>query len=176
MVKQAESKAEGAAMQQGGCICGAVRYETEGAPLRVTICHCRFCQRATGTAYMVEPIFPRKDLRITRGSPATYEHRSEGSGKLVQAHFCARCGTKLFLTFERFAEVCGVYAGTFDDPDWFEIGPDNAKHIFIDVARHGTVLPPGLPAFGAHAIARDGTPLEPTVSDQPRILGRRARS
>ena len=164
------------AVHEGGCICGAVRYETEGDPLRVTICHCRWCQRATGAAYMVEPIFRREDLRVTKGSPATYQHRSEGSGKLVHVHFCAACGTKLYLTFERFAENCGVYAGTFDDPGWFEIGPDNAKHIFIDVARHETILPPNVPAFGAHAIANDGTPLEPVVSDRPRVVGRRGKS
>ena len=58
------------AVHEGGCICGAVRYETEGDPLRVTICHCRWCQRATGAAYMVEPIFRREDLRVTKGSSA----------------------------------------------------------------------------------------------------------
>ncbi len=164
------------AVHEGGCICGAVRYETEGDPLRVTICHCKWCQRATGAAYMVEPIFRREHLRVVKGSPATYQHRSEGSGKLVHVHFCPACGTKLYLTFERFAENCGVYAGTFDNPGWFEIGPDNAKHIFVDVARHETILPPDVPAFGAHAIASDGTPLEPVVSDQPRVVGRRGRS
>jgi hypothetical protein len=128
-------------VHEGGCVGGAVKYETLGNPLRVAICHCRFCQRATGSAYMVEPIFRRDDLRVTKGSPATYHHRSEGSGKLVHVHFCAACGTKLHRTFERFAEICGVYAGTFDDPNWFEIGPENAKHIFIEVARQDTILP-----------------------------------
>ncbi|ANY82852.1 hypothetical protein BB934_31975 (plasmid) [Microvirga ossetica] len=37
------------------------------------------------------------------------------------------------MTFERFAEVCGLYAGTFDDPNWFDIKPESSKHIFIDV-------------------------------------------
>ena len=83
-------------IHEGGCICGATSYETLGDPLRVTICHCRFCQRATGSAYMVEPIFRCEDLRVTKGSPATYQHRSQGSGKLVHVHFCAACGTKLY--------------------------------------------------------------------------------
>ena len=154
------------AVHEGGCICGAVRYETEGDPLRVTICHCRFCQRATGGAYMVEPIFRREDLRVTKGRPAIYNHRSEGSGLLVDIHFCAACGTKLYLTFERFAESCGVYAGTFDDPNWFEISRENAKHIFIDPARPETILPAGIPLFREHAIRNDGTPLESVVLDQ----------
>src|SRR4051812_8764481 len=114
---------------EGGCLCGELRYNVSGLPTRVTICHCRFCQRATGSAYMVEPIFPLADLRITRGVPSVYSIRSEGSGKVVSVHFCQVCGTKLYLSFERFPDACGVYAGTFDDPNWFDIRPDNSKHI-----------------------------------------------
>src|SRR5689334_7856493 len=55
----------------GGCLCGALRFATRGNPLRVTICHCKFCQRATGSAYMVEPIFEKTSLEITSGTPAT---------------------------------------------------------------------------------------------------------
>jgi len=161
------------AMNQGGCICGAVRYGMLAPPLRVTICHCRFCQRATGSAYMVEPVFRLEDFRLMRGSPATYGHRSEGSGKMVTIHFCATCGTKLYLSFERFAEVCGVYAGTFDDPNWFEISPDNAKHIFLDVARHDTVIPSGINTYQQHASRNDGAPVEPLVFDAPRVIGAR---
>ena len=163
-------------VHEGGCVCGAVRYETRGDPLRVTVCHCKFCQRATGSAYMVEPIFRLGDLRVTRGSPATHHHRSGGSGKFVHIHFCAACGTKLYLTFERFAETCGVYAGTFDDPDWFEIGPENSKHIFIEAARPDTILPPGVPAFGEHAIRNDGMPSRPVVFDRPHVAGRRGKT
>jgi hypothetical protein len=83
---------------------------------------------------MVEPIFRTEDLRVTQGTPTIYQLRSDGSGKLVDVHFCAVCGTKLYLTFERFSETCGVYAGTFDNPNWFSISPDNARHIFIEAA------------------------------------------
>lgn len=154
----------------GGCLCGAIRYEACADPLRVTICHCRFCQRATGSAYMVEPIFRSHDLQITRGAPSIYELRSAGSGKTVWVHFCPACGTKLYLTFERFPEVCGVYAGTFDDPNWFEITPDSAKHIFTDAARHDTILPPGISVFGQHAITNEGAPCEPVVLAKPRAV------
>ena len=159
-------------LHEGGCLCGAVRYETSADPLRVTTCHCRFCQRATGSAYMVEPIFRLADLRVTRGVPSTYDHRSEGSGKLVHVHFCGACGTKLYMTFERFATSCGVYAGTFDDPNWFEISDATSKHIFIGVARHETILPPGIPAFHRHAMTNDGAPEEPVVFGEARGVGR----
>jgi hypothetical protein len=156
----------------GGCICGSVRYQTLTDPLRVTVCHCRFCQRATGSAYMVEPIFRLEDLQVTSGSPAVYDVRSAGSGKLVHIHFCQKCGTKLYLTFERFAETCGVYAGTFDDPNWIAVDADTSRHIYVDVARHDTILPAGVNLFRQHALLNDGTPLEPMTLGEP-TAGRR---
>jgi hypothetical protein len=66
-----------------------------------------------------------------------------------------------------------VYAGTFDDFDRFEVRLDNSKHISIEAARHGTILPPGVPAFTGHAIRNDGSPREPAVFDRPRAVGRR---
>ena len=49
---------------EGGCLCGAVRFATLGEPSRVTVCHCRFCQKATGSAYLVEPIFDADKLVV----------------------------------------------------------------------------------------------------------------
>lgn len=147
----------------GGCLCGNIRYATRGDPLRVTICHCRYCQRATGSAYMVEPIFDAAALTVLAGEPKVYTQRSAGSGQAVHLHFCPDCGTRLWLSFERFPGAVGVYAGTFDDPCWFEIGPGNAKHIFLGVARGDTVVPPGVPTFAGHAMTAEGAPLEATV-------------
>ncbi|MDH3232313.1 MAG: GFA family protein [Alphaproteobacteria bacterium] len=147
-----------------------MRYQVSAEPVRVTICHCRFCQRATGSAYFVEPIFGRKDFAIIAGATRQYDHRSEGSGKLVFVNFCPDCGTKIFLGFERFPDVVGVYAGTFDEPTWFEQRADNSKHIFLDMARQGTIVPPGIDTFAQHATENDGTPIEPTVFEQPHVI------
>ena len=51
-------------VHQGGCLCGEVRYRTTAKPVRITICHCTFCQRLTGSAYLVEPIFKREDVEF----------------------------------------------------------------------------------------------------------------
>lgn len=151
----------------GGCLCGGVRYATRSDPVRVTYCHCRFCQRATGGAYLVEPIFQRANFGVTSGVPTQFAHVSEGSGKLVTINFCARCGTKLFLEFERYPDLIGVYGGTFDDPDWFPRDPGNSKHIFLDVAQRGTVIPAGIDTFRQHATETDGTPIEPQAYEAP---------
>jgi len=155
---------------EGGCLCGHIRYSVKTEPMRVTICHCRFCQRATGSAFLVEPIFGKSDFSLTAGEPTIYQHRSEGSGKIVNVHFCARCGTKLFLSFERFSEVVGVYGGTFDDPDWFERSARNSRHIFLSVAQRGTVIPAGIDCYDQHTTTNDGQPIKSTVFIEPREI------
>lgn len=150
----------------GGCLCGALRYEVTDAPSWVTICHCHFCQRATGAQGMVEPIFDLEAFRITTGAPKRYAHVSGGSGKAVHVHFCADCGTKTHLTFDRWTDILGVYAGTFDDPGWFDLTLDNSKHIFLDCAARGTLVPAGARAFAQHSRALDGTPRAPRILDE----------
>ncbi len=156
---------------EGGCLCGAVRYAAKAQPIRVTFCHCKFCQRATGSAYFVEPVFQRGDFEVTQGAPKTYDHRSEGSGKVLTINFCATCGTKLFLDLERFSDVVGVYGGTFDDPNWFERAPAISKHIFLDSAQHGTVVPAGINTFRQYSMSQDGTPVEPVVFAEACLIG-----
>ncbi len=158
-------------LAQGGCLCGSIRYGVTSAPSRVTVCHCKFCQRATGSAYLVEPIFAASDFAILKGKPKKYAHVSTGSGKTVFVHFCETCGTKLNLTFERFGDVVGVYGGTFDDPNWFDLNPHNSKQIFLSVARHGTIIPPGIDTFAEHATDNDGTPIAPEVYSSPHTIG-----
>jgi hypothetical protein len=158
-------------LNYGGCLCGAIRYATSADPVRVTYCHCKFCQRATGSAYMVEPIFLKPGLEIISGKPATYTLASEGSGKRVTINFCSTCGTKLFLAFERFPVALGVYAGTFDNPNWFARIPKLSKHIFLASAQNGTVIPPGINTYLEHEILNDGTPTAPVTFDQPHTIG-----
>ncbi len=156
---------------EGGCLCGAIRYAVKSQPMRVTICHCRFCQRATGSAFLVEPIFGKSDFAVISGEPKVYRQRSEGSGKMVDVHFCRDCGTKLFLTFERFPDAVGAYGGTFDDPNWFERSAAKTRHIFVGVAQRGTIIPAGIKYFEAHAMTNNGDPVEPRVFDEPHVIG-----
>jgi hypothetical protein len=147
----------------GGCLCGDVRYKATAAPLRVTVCHCTFCQRFTGSAFLVEPIFRKEHVVLTGLLPKTYDHRSDGSHKRVTLNFCGRCGTSLYLEFERFPDFLGVCAGTFDDPNWFDRGPDTCRHIFTRSAQQGVVLPAGFETYLEHWVRLDGTPNKPTI-------------
>lgn len=157
-------------VHEGGCLCGNVRYTTTANPVRVTICFRHFCQRATGSTGMVEPIFARDVFMISFGKATRFELPSAGSGKRITVHFCATCGSKLCLEFERFPDVIGVYAGTFDDPNWFERSPATTKYNFLEAAQKGTVVPAGFNTFQEHALLNDGTPVTPTVFDRLHIV------
>lgn len=159
--------------QEGRCLCKSVAYAAKAPPVRVTICYCRFCQVATGGPGMVEPIFDETAIRFTQGEPKTFDLRSWGSGKRITVHFCPTCATKLWLTFERWTGVVGVYAGTFDDPNWFDRWGENTKCIFLAAAQDGTVVPPGVKAFAEHAQTNAGEPCEPVVFEAPHIIRRR---
>ena len=120
---------------------------------------------------MVEAILPKDSLRLLRGAPSVYEHRSAGSGKLILVHFCQACGTKLYNLFERYPENAGIYAGTFDNPGWFEHSPRNCRHIFIGQARPGTVIPAGFNVFREGAVDNAGEPVRPFVFDAHYLVG-----
>ena len=130
-------------VHEGGCLCGGVRYRTTANPMRVTVCHCTFCQKLTGSAYLVEPIFRRKDVALTGAAPKTYDHCSDTSHKRVTINFCERCGTTVYLDLGRFPDILGLCAGTFDDPNWFDRNPSTCRHIFTRSAQDGVVLPAG---------------------------------
>lgn len=159
--------------QTGGCLCRAIRYTVTAEPIRVTICHCTFCQKITGSAYLVEPIFKREDVRFSGTQPVAFAHRSEGSGMMVTVNFCATCGTSLCLDLERFPDVMGLFGGTFDDPNWFDRASKNCRHIFTRSAQDGVVLPVGVDTFSEHAFTIDGTPNKPRVLDYPMMVSRK---
>lgn len=132
-------------------------------PVRVTICHCTFCQKLTGSAFLVEPIFKKGDVVFSGAAPRRYGHRSDTSNKQVGVNFCSQCGTNLFLDFERFPDVLGLCGGTFDDPNWFERDTDKCRHIFTRSAQTGVLLPPGVATYTEHALQLDGASNTPLV-------------
>jgi len=105
-------------MMSGGCLCGAVRYETRAEPAWTVICYCRDCQRASGSGYVPVIGVRRADLAIT-GETRSFEVSSASGGPATR-HFCPRCGSLIFGGVEGPAdETMSVYAGTLDDPSTF---------------------------------------------------------
>jgi len=79
----------------GQCHCGAIAYEAEIDPARVSVCHCTDCQRLSGSAYRVSAGAPRATFRLLRGTPKIYVKTADSGNK--RAHgFCAECGSPIY--------------------------------------------------------------------------------
>ena len=103
---------------EGGCVCGAVRYETQGDPMRVSVCHCTWCQRRTGSAFAVEPVFQMEQVVVSGPPLSRYRHISDSSGRWLELAFCPTCVTNIGFVTERAPDLQFIDAGTFDDPTW----------------------------------------------------------
>ena len=77
---------------KGGCLCGGVRYVCQEAPQMTGICHCRDCQRNSGSAFATLLIFKKDTVDVTGLSLSTYAHNG-GSGQKVYRSFCRECGS-----------------------------------------------------------------------------------
>ena len=118
----------------GGCLCGAVRYEGNAEPVFTGICHCRNCQRATGSAFASVIGVPADALKIT-GTPKTFRDTGD-SGKALLRRFCPECGSTLFDEAEAMPGVVMVLTGTLDDTSWIK----PAVEIFCDSAQPWVAL------------------------------------
>src|ERR1700720_1513030 len=95
----------------GGCQCGAVRFALSAAPVKVSICHCRMCQKAAGAPFASLSAVERSDFASNRGKPEAFR-----SSSIAECDFCAACGTP--LSFRRIdGPRIEIMTGTFDRPD-----------------------------------------------------------
>ncbi len=95
----------------GGCQCGAVRYQTSGAPLALYACHCRHCQKQSSSAFGMSVWFKRADIKFT--GDLKFYNTAGDSGREKTCAFCGKCGTRLY--HDSGADFLSVKAGTLDD-------------------------------------------------------------
>jgi hypothetical protein len=95
----------------GGCLCGAVRYEINGAVSNPCFCHCTSCRRATGAPMVPWGTFAREAVRIVHGRLSEFRSSAQ-----VARGFCAHCGTSLTYRHEARAGEIDVTLSTLDDP------------------------------------------------------------
>jgi hypothetical protein len=126
----------------GGCACGAIRYECTAEPLYMGNCHCRDCQRATGSAYFPAVGMTTTAFRLITGTPAVYEKPAD-SGHTMRRMFCVQCGSPVFLTNSARSNLVVLYAGSVDDPSW--IRP--TRDIYTASAQPWDHLDPTLSKF-----------------------------
>lgn len=130
---------------EGGCSCGAVRYRLTLSPMLVHCCHCRWCQRETGTAFALNALFERDRLELLQGEPETVAVPSE-SGKGQRIVRCPHCRIALWSHYPGGGDaVAFVRVGTLDQPQ--RTPPD--VHIYTASKQPWVQLPEGVPAFEA---------------------------
>jgi hypothetical protein len=120
-----------------------VRYRVRAEPQIGLVCHCRFCQRRTGSAFAVIGYFNEQDVEFIQGTLTLHEHRSDETGRWLRMEFCPSCGTTVTHTAELRPGLRAIAGSTFDDPDWFRID----RHIWIRSARPWVKIPPGVAVY-----------------------------
>src|SRR5260221_5831264 len=98
----------------GGCVCGAIHYECNVDPVVMLNCHCRDCQRASGSAYAAVVVVPKAAVQM-RGEPRYHKVVGE-AGKGVERGFCSTCGSQVTIKLDRVPDALGLQAGSLPGP------------------------------------------------------------
>ncbi|MFN0184926.1 MAG: GFA family protein [Aquabacterium sp.] len=131
---------------EGGCTCRAVRYRMSSAPLVVHCCHCRWCQRETGTAFALNAMIESDRVTSLGVEPEMIDTPSEsGLGQRIAR--CPACKVAVWSHYAGAGPITRfVRVGTLDDPDI--LPPD--VHIFTASRQPWVTLPPGARVFAEY--------------------------
>ncbi|MCW5774167.1 MAG: GFA family protein [Rhodospirillaceae bacterium] len=139
---------------EGGCTCRAVRYRLGARPLFVNCCHCRWCQRESGSAFAINAMIERAEVTVLAGAPDIVLTPSL-SGKGQKIARCPVCRVALWSHYPGAGDsVAFVRVGTLDDPD--SCPPD--IHIFARSKQPWVIMPHGVPAVPEYYDRREYWP------------------
>ena len=103
---------------QGGCQCGAVRYEVNGTPQHVALCHCSDCRKSSGAPMVAWAAFAENEFTMLQGDLTTFN----SSGTALRS-FCPKCGTGIAYRNEEYLPgIVDIQSATLDDPDALPAG------------------------------------------------------
>lgn len=100
----------------GGCQCGSVRYTLTAEPIRTVACHCKECQRQSGSAFGMSMLVPADSLKVT--GPTKSFTRIADSGNENTGIFCPTCGVRIYQIPKHVENVLVLKPGTLDDTSW----------------------------------------------------------
>jgi hypothetical protein len=141
---------------EGGCGCGALRYRLTARPIFVHCCHCRECQRLTGSAFALNALIEADRVELLSGAPEVVPTPTfSGRGQKIAR--CPACRVAVWSNYAGAGDaVHFVRVGTLDDPD--VLPPD--IHIYTASKQPWVVLPPDAPAVPEYYRAADHWPPE----------------
>lgn len=127
---------------EGGCDCKRIRYRMETAPLIVHCCHCRWCQRETGTAFALNAMIEAERVVDLNGEPELIDTPSS-SGRGQRVARCPQCRIAVWSNYAGAGPILRfVRVGTLDTPDVLQ----PHIHIFTSSKQPWVVLPQDTPA------------------------------
>jgi hypothetical protein len=136
----------------GGCLCGAVRYESTAKPIRAVICHCSLCRRHSGAPALAFVHFPRAFFRWVGAEPKRYRSSPE-----AERGFCPTCGSTISMHESVLPDRVQITVGTLDEPDRVRID----DHVWTREQIAWFRIDDVLPRFAASSTAA------PTQAKQP---------
>ena len=139
----------------GGCACGALRYRMHSRPMFVHCCHCKDCQRQTGTAFVLNALIEADRVELLSGDPKPVEMPTD-SGRPHTVFRCPGCGTAVWSHYGGLSKLRFVRVGTLDDPT--ALPPD--VHIYTRSKLPWITLPQGVPEFDAYYSSREVWPAD----------------
>lgn len=131
---------------EGGCDCRRVRYRLVTKPLFVNCCHCRWCQRETGSAFVINAMIESdRVVSLAEASEPVLTPSDSGLGQMI--HRCRHCHVALWSHYAGSGPaVAFVRVGTLDNPDLLPPG----VHIFTATKQPWFTLPAGTPAYAEY--------------------------
>ncbi len=126
---------------KGSCRCGKVTYASSAEPIFAGVCHCRTCQKETGSAFAVVLGVPTPS--VTLDGAVTRFDATADSGNAVHRTFCSTCGTILTREADVMEGLTMLSVGTLDDPNWVK----PTMQIFCDSAQPWVSLGGELKSF-----------------------------
>jgi hypothetical protein len=141
---------------EGACTCGAVLFRLTSKPLFVNCCHCRWCQRESGSAFAINAMIEADRVALLSGEPELVSTPTN-SGKGQKYWRCTHCKIALWSNYAGAGDAIRfVRVGTLREPDL--LPPD--IHIFTSTKQPWVVLPPGTPAVAQYYKREDYWPKE----------------
>ena len=101
-------------LEEGGCLCGAIRYTAVGSPKWIANCHCHSCRKQTGAAFATYAGYTEAQVSFT-GAPKVFHSSPD-----VSRGHCPECGTPIFYKGARWPGEIHLHVGTFDHPENFK--------------------------------------------------------
>ena len=117
------------------CQCGQLSVALPGPSTSVVACHCRACQRRTGSPIGVLAYYPSKSLKIT-GSAKRYDRAAEAGG-VFENYFCETCGSTGYVRAAKHPAMLGVAVGAVGDANF----PAPVRSVWEEAKHHWVSIP-----------------------------------